>query len=81
MLSRLKLQLRALFHRNELERELDEELRFHLEKEIEQNVSRGMKLRRRTSAGSSTAAGAVPARPHRVETRPLDVRCLHVHKL
>src|SRR6185503_10892153 len=42
MLSRLRLGLRALFRRTEMERELDEELRFHLEKEIEQNLARGM---------------------------------------
>jgi predicted permease len=42
MLNRLRLRLRALFHRAEMERELDEELRFHLEKEIEQNLARGM---------------------------------------
>jgi predicted permease len=43
MLNRLRLRLRALFHRAEMEHELDEELRFHLEKEIEQNLARGMK--------------------------------------
>src|SRR3712207_8138155 len=42
MLNRLKLRLRALFHKTEMERELDEELRFHLEKEVEQNLARGM---------------------------------------
>jgi predicted permease len=42
MLSRLRLGLRALFRNTEMERELDEELRFHLEKEIEQNLARGM---------------------------------------
>ena len=42
MLNRLKLRLRALFHKAEMERQLDEELRFHLEKEIEQNLTRGM---------------------------------------
>jgi putative ABC transport system permease protein len=42
MLNRLKLRLRALFHKAEMERELDEELRFHLEKEIEQNLRRGL---------------------------------------
>jgi putative ABC transport system permease protein len=42
MLNRLKLRLRALFHKTEMERELDEELRFHLEKEIEQNLRRGL---------------------------------------
>src|SRR5262245_168810 len=42
MLNRVKLVLRALFHRAEMEQELDDELRFHLEKEIEQNLLRGM---------------------------------------
>src|ERR1051325_2856652 len=42
MLSRLRLGLRALFRKTEMERELDEELRFHLEKEVEQNLARGM---------------------------------------
>jgi predicted permease len=42
MLNRLKLRLRALLHKTEMERELDEELRFHLEKEVEQNLARGM---------------------------------------
>jgi predicted permease len=42
MLSRLRLGLRALFRKTEMERELDEELRFHLEKETEQNLARGL---------------------------------------
>ena len=42
MLNRLKLRLRALLHKSEMERELDEELRFHLETEVEQNLTRGM---------------------------------------
>jgi predicted permease len=42
MLSRLRLGLRALFRKTEMEREMDEELRFHLEKETEQNLARGM---------------------------------------
>ncbi|HEX8183277.1 MAG TPA: ABC transporter permease [Blastocatellia bacterium] len=42
MLNRLKLRLRALFHKRKMEEELDEELRFHLEKEIEQNLKRGL---------------------------------------
>jgi predicted permease len=43
MLNRLRLRLRALLHGGEMERELDEELRFHLDKEIEQNLGRGMR--------------------------------------
>jgi predicted permease len=42
MLSGLRVRLRALFRKAEVERELDEELRFHLEKETEQNRARGM---------------------------------------
>lgn len=42
MAFRLKRWLRALFRKAEMERELDDELRFHLEKEVEQNRARGM---------------------------------------
>jgi predicted permease len=35
-------RLRALVRRDELDRDLDDEIRFHLEKEIEQNIKRGM---------------------------------------
>jgi predicted permease len=42
MMKALQSRIRALFRREEMEGELDEELRFHLEKEIEQNVARGM---------------------------------------
>src|SRR5215210_3851057 len=42
MLKKLKMRLRALFHRAEVERDLDDELTFHLEKEIERNLARGM---------------------------------------
>ncbi|MDQ1558695.1 MAG: hypothetical protein QOD32_1755 [Pyrinomonadaceae bacterium] len=42
MKSELWRRLRALFRRSEMEGELDEELRFHVEKETERNVARGM---------------------------------------
>ena len=35
LLFKLKRRFRALFRKAQLERELDDELRFHLEKEIE----------------------------------------------
>ncbi len=34
--------LRALFRKNHAEQEMDAEFRFHLEKQIEQNIARGM---------------------------------------
>ena len=42
MLSKLLQRLRALFRKSELDQELDEEVRFHLERETEQNIRRGM---------------------------------------
>lgn len=42
MLDRLKRHLRALVRNREMERELDEEMRYHLEREIEQNIHAGL---------------------------------------
>src|SRR5437773_2552478 len=42
MISRFMKRLRALLLRAELDRELDEEMRFHLERQIELNISGGM---------------------------------------
>src|SRR5262249_4220820 len=38
----LRLRLRSLFARHTVERELDEELQYHLEREIEQYIAAGM---------------------------------------
>src|SRR5262249_12350736 len=42
MLNKLRLRLRALFFKSKMEEELDEEVRFHLEREVEENIARGM---------------------------------------
>src|SRR5262245_54264501 len=42
MLNKLRLRLRALFLKSKMEEELDEEVRSHLEREIEENIARGM---------------------------------------
>src|SRR6266550_947948 len=42
MIGRFMKRLRALLHRVELDRELDEEMRFHLERQIELNIAGGM---------------------------------------
>ncbi|MBO0860455.1 MAG: ABC transporter permease [Chloracidobacterium sp.] len=42
MLNKLRLQLRALFFKPKMEDELQAELQFHLEREIEENIARGM---------------------------------------
>jgi putative ABC transport system permease protein len=42
MLNKLRLRLRALFFKSKMEEELNEEAHFHLEREIEENIARGM---------------------------------------
>src|SRR5262249_33376211 len=48
--SRIAGGLRALFHRNEVEAELDNELREYLQRTIERNTSRGMGVEEATRA-------------------------------
>lgn len=42
--TRLRLRLRSLFRRDLVESELDEELRYHLEREMEQRLGRGLSV-------------------------------------
>jgi hypothetical protein len=42
MLNKLRTKLNALLRKSEMERELDEELRYHLEEQTEQNIRLGM---------------------------------------
>ncbi len=42
MLNKLKTKYRALLRKSEMERELDEELRYHIERQSEQNIRLGM---------------------------------------
>jgi predicted permease len=42
MFAKLKVFLRALFRKQRAEQEMDEEMKFHLDMEIQQNISRGM---------------------------------------
>jgi predicted permease len=42
MLNKLRLRLRALFFKPKMEDELQAEIQFHLEREIEENIARGM---------------------------------------
>src|SRR5215475_3064922 len=38
----IPLRLRSLFRRARVEQELDEELRYHIERQIEENIAKGM---------------------------------------
>jgi putative ABC transport system permease protein len=42
MFTKLQAKLRALLRKSEMERELDEELRYHIERQTEQNIRLGM---------------------------------------
>jgi hypothetical protein len=42
MLSKLKTRLRALLRKSKMERELDEELRYHIDQQTEQNIRLGI---------------------------------------
>ena len=44
-LSDLLRRWRALTHKHELEQDLDDEMQFHLERDIEQNIRNGMSPR------------------------------------
>src|SRR5499433_954319 len=57
MIRSLKLKLRALFHKSEMEVELDRELSFHLDREIEQNLKRGMNPEQARSAALRSFGG------------------------
>jgi predicted permease len=55
----LKLRLRTLFHRDRLDRELDEEVQYHLDREIQRNLEAGMpSSRARTAAVRSMGRAA-----------------------
>jgi predicted permease len=53
----VRLRLRSLFSRTVVERELDEELQYHLERQIDENVAAGMSPREARSAALRSIAG------------------------
>src|SRR5262245_60672257 len=57
MLNKLRLRLRALLFKSKMEEELDEEVRFHLEREIEENIVRGMTPEEARSAAMRSFGG------------------------
>lgn len=57
MSSKLMQKLRALLGKERMEGELDEEVRFHLEREIEQNIERGMSAEEARSAALRAFGG------------------------
>ena len=69
MLKKLRLRLRALFFKSKMEDELQAELQFHLEREIEENIIRGMTPEEARSAAIRSFGGV-----ERVKEESRDVR-------
>src|SRR5215471_18407879 len=57
MLNKFRLRLRALFFKSKMEDELQAELQFHLEREIEENIIRGMTSEEARSAAIRSFGG------------------------
>jgi len=57
MLDKLRLRLRSLVRRGDMERELGEELRFHLDHLTEENVAAGMAPEEARTAARRTIGG------------------------
>ena len=78
----LAARIRALFLRKRLERELDAEIRFHLEMQAEDNIRAGMDPRQATDAASRSFGGVMRTKEtyrerrafHPLETIAQDVR-------
>ena len=65
MLSDIFFRLRSLFRRNTVEAELDDELRFHFEQQVEKNIRSGMtreeaRRQARLSVGGIEERGVQP---------------------
>src|SRR5262245_29892189 len=69
MLSKLRTRLRALFHRSEMERELDEELLHHVERQTEQNIRMGMSPDEARYAARQAFGGVERAKERSRDTR------------
>ncbi len=66
------LRLRSLLRRRQVERELDEELRYHLERQVEEYVARGMSANEARTLALRAMGGVERQRQHlRAEPRRL----------
>jgi len=71
MLSRLKTALRSLLRRSQAESELDEELRYHIEQQTEQNIRLGMNPEEARSAARKAFGGIEQAKERSRDARGL----------
>src|SRR5262245_24452665 len=69
MLSKLKAALRALLRRSRAEGELDEELRYHIEQQTEQNIRLGMSSEEARYAAKKAFGGVEQAKERSRDAR------------
>src|SRR4030095_9848661 len=69
MLKKLRLRLRALFFKSKMDDELQAELQFHLEREVEENIVRGMTPEEARSAAFRSFGGVERVREESREVR------------
>src|SRR5262249_35626328 len=69
MLNKLKTKLRALLRKSEMERELDEELRYHIERQTEQNIRLGMSPEEARYAARKSFGGVEQAKERSRDSR------------
>jgi len=69
MLITMKTKLRALLRKSEVERELDEELRHHIEQQTEQNIRLGMSPEEARQAALKSFGGVEQAKERSCDAR------------
>jgi putative ABC transport system permease protein len=69
MLSKLKTALRSLLRRSQAESELNEELRYHIEQQTEQNIRLGMNLEEARIAARKAFGGVEQAKERSRDAR------------
>lgn len=69
ILDQIKKRWRALFHKDEMERELDDELRYHLERDTAQNLRSGMDQEEARYAALRTFGGVEQSKEHSRDAR------------
>src|SRR5262245_32909600 len=69
MLSKLMTRLAALLRKSEMERELDEELRYHIDRQTEQNIRLGMNPAEARNAARKAFGGMEQAKEQSRDAR------------
>ncbi len=70
---KVPLRLRSIFHRNQVEQELSEELQFHLQKQIDEYVAQGMNPREARHAALRLLGGIEQAKEECRDARKVNV--------